>query len=364
MFAPEIETMESHEAGGGEKPVHIPVLVREIVDIFRGLPRELAHGWVVDGTLGLGGHSEALLEALPELHVLGVDHDPDALLLARTRLARFGSRVRIRRGRFSELSRLIRKERIGLPVGCVFDLGVSSLQLDLAERGFSFQADGPLDMRMDPRRDRTAADIVNHWDESDLADLFFYEGGERAARRIARAIVSARARAPFLRTAALADLIANAAGGSGGKIHPATRTFQALRRIVNEEGEELLAALACAEHWLCDSGRLALIAFHSGEDGEVKRWLAAGARDRRFALLAKKPIEPGQPECRANPRSRSAKMRTAARMRPAGDAPIATVEPLDTQAHDGAADLGSANLGTTNLGTTNLDTGTPGGSPS
>ncbi len=298
---------------GAERAV--PVLVREVVELFAGLdPRlfESGEGWIVDGTLGLGGHTLALLEALPMVRVLGVDQDEQALARAATRLEPHAARVRLRQGRMSELGRIVRKERIGRPVGFLFDLGVSSLQLDRSDRGFSFQADGPLDMRMDRRRDRTAADIVNRWDESDLADLFFYEGDETRARVIAHAIVEARRRAPFLRTLALADLIARALGG-GGKIHPATRAFQALRRAVNEEGDELLEGLLAATHWLAVGGRLVVISFHSLEDAETKRRLLDGSRAGLWRLLTKKPIAAGRDETRTNPRARSAHLRAAER---------------------------------------------------
>lgn len=315
MFGTEIESMDVEAAERGEGPLHIPVLPRQIVAAFGPLALRPGSGWIVDATVGLGGHAELLLESLPWASVLGVDHDPIALEHARARLERFGSRARVARGRFSELARVLRQQAIGIPIGMLFDLGVSSMQLDLPERGFSFRHDGPLDMRMDPARDRTAADIVNQWDQSDLADLFFHEGGETRARRIAKAIVEARVRAPFQRTAPLADLVVRALGGGGGKIHPATRVFQALRRAVNEEGEELLAALHTADHLLGDGGRLAVIAFHSGEDGEVKRFLQAAARDGRFALETKRPLEADADECRANPRARSAKLRVAERVR-------------------------------------------------
>jgi 16S rRNA (cytosine1402-N4)-methyltransferase len=316
MFGTEIESMDAHAAERGEGPLHIPVLPGHVVAAFGNLAARPDSGWIVDATLGLGGHTELLLENLPWANVLGVDHDPHALELARARLERFGSRVRIARGRFSELARVLRAQSIAMPVGMLFDLGVSSMQLDRAERGFSFQHDGPLDMRMDPSRDRTAAEIVNHWDESDLSDLFFHEGGETRARRIAKAIVETRVRAPFQRTAPLADLVVRAlGGGSGGRLHPATRVFQALRRAVNEEGEELLAALHTADHTLGHGGRLLVISFHSGEDGEVKRFLQAAARDGRFANLTKRPLEADEAECRANPRARSAKLRIAERVR-------------------------------------------------
>jgi 16S rRNA (cytosine1402-N4)-methyltransferase len=220
----------------------------------------------------------------------------------------------------SELAHLMRDAGIGRPRAMLFDLGVSSLQLDRAERGFSFAADGPLDMRMDPERERTAADIVNAWDEADLADLFFYEGGETRSRAVARAIVESRRRAPFLRTAALADQIAGALGSRSpraGKVHPATRCFQALRRAVNEEGDELLAGLDAAEEWLEDGGRLVVISFHSGEDRSVKHFLGAGARRGRWKPVTKKPLAPSREEGARNRRARSARLRAGERLRAA-----------------------------------------------
>jgi len=306
--------------GPGETAAHVPVLGEPVVRIFREVLEAAGEGWIVDGTVGLGGHAAMLLEAVPSANVLGFDQDPEALEIARRNLSRFGARARVRAGRLSDLSRLARKEAIGPIAGILLDLGVSSMQLDRPDRGFSFREDGPLDMRMDPTRDRTAAQIVNQWDESDLADLLYYEGGETRARVVARAIVEARRRAPFLRTAALVDTIVGALGASAhaGKIHPATRVFQALRRGVNEEGEELLAGLASAEHLLAEGGRLAVIAFHSGEDREVKRFLADGAREGRFKLLTRKPIEASEAERRTNPRSRSAKLRAGERVRSGG----------------------------------------------
>lgn len=300
---------EADPVGG----VHVPVLPEACVAAFESVARE--GGWIVDATLGAGGHSRLLLEAFPELRLLGTDQDPEILAIAQENLAPFGERVQLECCRLSELARVIRKLRIGRPVGLLMDIGASSLQLDRAERGFSFLQDGPLDMRMDPTRDRTAADIVNDWDESDLADLFYYEGGETRARRIARAIVESRRRVPFQRTGALADLVARALGSPGGRLHPATRVFQALRRAVNEEGEELRAGLGTAEHWLADGGVLAVISFHSGEDGEVKRFLAEGARGGRWRVLTKKPVQPSHEEVRSNSRSRSARLRVAVRTR-------------------------------------------------
>jgi 16S rRNA (cytosine1402-N4)-methyltransferase len=275
-------------------------------------------GWIIDATLGAAGHAAQVLAAYPRVRLLGIDQDPEILEHASAKLASFRHRVRIRHARMSQLSSVVEQEGAFRVVGILFDLGMSSLQLDSAARGFSFMADGPLDMRMDPDRARTAADIVNHWDESDLADLFFYEGGETRSRKFAHAIVEARRRAPFLRTGALADLIERASGRAGGKVHPATRVFQALRRAVNEEGEELLNGLAAAQQRLVDGGRLAVISFHSGEDGEVKRFLAEGVRDGGWSLVTRKPITASQAEIRKNPRSRSASLRVATRTRRVG----------------------------------------------
>ena len=308
--------MTGKRAGSpGEEAAHVPVLGGPVVEIFREACETATDGWILDGTVGLGGHAALILEAIPSANVLGFDQDPEALEVARRNLSRFGARARVRPGRLSELSRLARKEPVGPIVGILFDLGVSSMQLDRPDRGFSFQQDGPLDMRMDPTRDRTAAEIVNGWDESDLADLLYYEGGETRARVVARAIVESRRRAPFLRTGALSDTIASALGSSAnaGKIHPATRSFQALRRAVNEEGEELLAGLAAAEHLLVPDGRLVVISFHSGEDREVKRFFLERSQAGSFAIRTRKPIEAAEAEKRRNPRARSAKLRAGVR---------------------------------------------------
>ena len=204
--------------------VHIPVLADEVAALLGGSGgNQRPDGWIVDATLGAGGHSATLLERFPGVRVLGTDQDPEILDVARERLEPFQDRVLLEQARFSDLSRLLRKLRLGRPIGFLMDLGASSLQLDRAERGFSFQFDGPLDMRMDPRRERTAAEIVNTWDESDLADLFFHEGGEGRARRIAAEIVRFRRRVPFRRTGALADLVSHVYGRSGGRVHPATK---------------------------------------------------------------------------------------------------------------------------------------------
>jgi len=294
--------------------VHAPVLKDEVVAAFSQVLDRDATGWIVDGTLGAGGHSALLLEHFPSIQLLGIDQDPQILAIAHERLDRFHDRVQLHHARASELGRLLRKQRFEKPLGMLFDVGVSSLQIDRPERGFSFAADGPLDMRMDPTRERTAADIINEWDEVDLADLFYYEGDERRARDVARAIVASRRRAAFQRTGALADLVARVVGG-GGRIHPATRVFQALRRAVNEEGEELQAALETAHMWLANGGVLCAISFHSGEDRVVKRFLQDGASAGDWQLLTKKPIGPSHTERRSNARARSAKLRAAVRVR-------------------------------------------------
>ena len=314
--------------------VHVPVLAQEVTRLLGGRRgHDDLCGLLVDATLGAGGHSALLLERFPRLSLLGVDQDPEILSIARGRLEPFQSRVRTEHARMSELGGLLAE--VDEPVvGVLMDLGASSLQLDRPERGFSFSWDGPLDMRMDPRRQRSAADIVNQWDEGDLADLFFHEGGERGARKVARAIVDARRRAPFRRTRALSELVALSLGrpirsqarpdggrqGSGkASIHPATRVFQALRRAVNEEAEELEAGLGAALEHLAPGGRLLAISFHSGEDAVVKRFLASGAREGDWDLVTRRPVEATPEEVRSNPRSRSAKLRVGERLSSDGD---------------------------------------------
>ncbi len=316
-------------------PVHVPVLAEEVARLLGGgRSEQTLDGLLVDCTLGAGGHSNLLLGRFPRLSLLGIDQDPEILSVARERLEPFHDRVQIEHARMSELTDLI-ASLDEAPIAVLMDVGASSLQLDRPERGFSFAWDGPLDMRMDPRRERTAADIVNMWDEGDLADLFFHEGGERGARKVARAIVQARRRTPFKRTRALSETIAISLGkpvrsprldagpkkgGKKGAIHPATRVFQALRRAVNEEAEELEAGLQAAEDVLAHDGRLLAISFHSGEDGVVKRFLLDGANPdgpgaARWDIETRRPVEATPAEVRSNPRSRSAKLRVARRLR-------------------------------------------------
>lgn len=309
-------------ATGGSMPsrsrheVHVPVLLGEVLRALRG-PSGAPEpsGWIVDGTVGAGGHARAVLEHFPGVKLFGVDQDPEVLAHARERLADFGERVRFCQTRISQLYPRLCEAGVTPVVGFLLDLGANSLHFDQPTRGFSLQADGPLDMRMDPTRSRTAADIVNRWDEEDLADLFFYEGDERNSRAIAHAIVESRARAPFTRTVPLAELIASCQSRGKTRIHPATRCFQALRRAVNEEGEELRHGLRVAERTLADGGVLVVITFHSLEDGFVRKVLQERAREGCWQLVSKKPLGPGAAERRANPRARSALLRRAVRVR-------------------------------------------------
>lgn len=308
---------------------HVPVLVEETLRYLLPERPFRGEGLFVDATLGLGGHAEALLEAAPEARLLGIDRDPEALGRARERLARFGDRVRFAEGSFSKVASLVERsgERGGI-VGVYADLGVSSLQLDTAERGFSFRFDAPLDMRMGTRGP-TAAEIVNSYPEADLARIFREYGEERQARRIARALVAARTERPVETTGGLRQVILDAKGGGArreGRVDPATRVFQALRIEVNRELAELERFLDEAIRLLELDGRLVVISYHSLEDRIVKntlRNLARGeidqvtgrprAESRVIEVLTKKPVTPGPDEVERNPRSRSAKLRAARR---------------------------------------------------
>jgi 16S rRNA (cytosine1402-N4)-methyltransferase len=275
-------------------------MVSEVVELLRERPL------VIDMTVGAGGHAAALLEAGVG-RVIGVDRDPDALEAAAARLAAFGDRVRLVRGRFSEID----EETVGgVAGGLLFDLGVSSMQLDRADRGFSFRHDAPLDMRMAGERDDepSAADLVNHLPEGELADLLYRYGDERRSRRIAAAIVRQR---PITTTDQLAGVVVGAVGRRPGGPHPARRTFQALRIAVNRELEELTASLPHAAGLLEPGGRVVVLSYHSLEDGIVKR---AFRDDRSMRVLTKKPLVPSMEERESNPRARSAKLRAAERI--------------------------------------------------
>jgi 16S rRNA (cytosine1402-N4)-methyltransferase len=293
----------------GPRPVfsHEPVLLAEVLELLAVKPG----GHYIDGTLGLGGHSsEILRRSAPDGLLLGIDRDPAALALAAARLAEFGDRVRLQRARYSEIPQYT---PAGGADGVLLDLGVSSLQLYDAGRGFSFRAGGPLDMRMDDRDETTAGDVVNRMREAELADVIYELGEDRASRRIARAIARAREKAFITTTAELADIVRRAIRGRPGGIDPATRTFQALRIYVNDELGQLSGSLRPIAETLKERGRLAVISFHSLEDRIVKHTFADLAREG-FRLLTKKPVSPTEEEARRNPRSRSAKLRAIERL--------------------------------------------------
>jgi 16S rRNA (cytosine1402-N4)-methyltransferase len=280
-------------------------------------------GFWVDATLGAGGHAAAILErTAPDGFLLGIDRDREILELAARHLEAHRGRFELVHGNFGELGAIVAGAGRGLADGVLIDLGLSSLQLDLPERGFSFRADAPLDMRMDRDEQGTALDLVARASEEELARIIFEFGEERKSRRIARAICRERERGGALTTKRLADVVAGAVGGRGprgGHIHPATRTFQALRIAVNAELEALAAALAAVPSLLAPGGRACVIAYHSLEDRAVKqafRALAhrgAGGEPAPFTLLTKKPARPGEAELERNPRARSARLRAIAR---------------------------------------------------
>jgi 16S rRNA (cytosine1402-N4)-methyltransferase len=316
------------EPGGGPGSPHRPVLLFESV----GLLAPERGGLFVDATLGLGGHSEALLNASPAVRVVGIDRDREALRLASERLAPFGERFRPVHANHSDIRRVL--EEAGEPGanGILADLGVSSLQFDTPERGFSFRFDAPLDMRMDASgAEETAAELLRRLPEEEIARIIFEYGEERRSRRIARWIVERREQgSPIETTGELAELVARAVGHKRGeRIHPATRTFQALRIAVNRELEGLGEFVETAVDLLQAGGRLAIISFHSLEDRIVKRALRrlagrcecdprlpvciCGAR-RAVELLTRRPVVPTEEEAEANPRARSARLRACAKL--------------------------------------------------
>ena len=295
-----------------EAPAHLPVLVDEVTFLLR--PRR--GGWVVDGTIGMGGHAERLLEAGdPTTRLLGIDRDGEALRRAGLRLARFGDRVVLRHGSFERLAPLARDAGVGPAVAIVLDLGLSSYQLEDSGRGFSFQGDEPLDMRFDPTRGPTAAELVNSLSPDELARILLEYGEERHARRIARRIAERRRRSPLLTTADLVATVKAAVPRAAWsrRIHVATRTFQAVRMAVNDEAEALAEALPQAASLLAREGRLGVISFHSGEDRIVKRSFRVLKESGGFAELLPSPIQPDRDEVKANPRARSAKLRVLER---------------------------------------------------
>jgi 16S rRNA (cytosine1402-N4)-methyltransferase len=291
----------------GSDAGHVPVLLAETLELLGVRPGGL---WV-DGTVGLGGHAEAVLRAsAPDGRLRGFDRDSEALQRAKARLLPFGDRVKLEHADYRQVPERLAGEA---PDGILLDLGVSSMQLDDPERGFSFQREGPLDMRMDRTERGSARELVNRMRESDLADLIHEYGEEPFSRRIARAIVRAREQAPIQTTTELAEIVRRAAPKSRRPgFHPATRTFQALRIRTNRELDSLEPALERVAECLRPAGRMAVIAFHSLEDRAAKQAFRA-LESRGFRVLTKKPLRPGEPETRDNPRARSARLRALVR---------------------------------------------------
>ncbi|MBT4769966.1 MAG: 16S rRNA (cytosine(1402)-N(4))-methyltransferase RsmH [Rhodospirillaceae bacterium] len=315
-----------------EAPAHLPVMLTQVIDALA--PKD--GGIYIDGTFGAGGYSRALLEAA-ECTVWGIDRDPNAIAGGSALAQRHKGRLNLVMGRFGDMDRILSEKGVKAVDGITFDFGVSSMQIDQAERGFSFRFDGPLDMRMEGENadSPSAADVVNHTDEEDLANIIYMYGEERQSRRIAKAIVTARTGDPILRTGRLAEIVRGAMWKKPSKkgksaTDPATRTFQALRIHVNDELGEIDRGLVAAEKALSPGGQLAIVSFHSLEDRRVKNFLnshsGAAARPSRhlpddpesspassFRLVSKRALRPSEAETKANPRARSARLRVAER---------------------------------------------------
>lgn len=293
--------------------LHVPVLGQEVC--FWLISERSAT--ILDCTVGYGGHAEMLLASTSTGTVIGLDKDFQAIDFCQRRLNRFGDRIVLRQGNYRDLKSILTETGIAAVDGVLFDFGVSSPQLDDPSRGFSFQREGPLDMRMDQTIGKTAADLVNHSPEHELADLIFQYGEERYARRIARAIVQERQRRPVETTGALVSIVVRSVPASyrHGRIHCATRTFQALRIAVNHELDFLESSLRDATEVLASGGRICAISFHSLEDRIVKHTFRSLSQEPEatLSILTKKPVFPSEAECEANPRSRSAKLRVAER---------------------------------------------------
>lgn len=312
----------SSDGAAGRPARHIPVLLAEVIASLA-----LKSGGIyLDGTFGAGGYTRAILAAAPDIRVLALDRDPDAVLAAFALVNEMKGRLTLSEANFGRLDREAEAMHLAPLDGVVLDIGVSSMQLDQAERGFSFRNDGPLDMRM-AQSGPSAADIVNDADEAELADIIYHYGEERRARQVAKAIVTARAQTRIETTKQLADIVAKVIYTKPGQIHPATRTFQGLRIAVNDELGELVSALQAAERVLKPGGALSVVTFHSLEDRIVKQFFAArsgrGGASRfqpdapreaaRFDISGKWPVTAGEAEIAANPRARSAKLRAGIR---------------------------------------------------
>lgn len=335
---PSPESSPRHSGAVAPSEPHVPVLLDEVVEALG-----TAGGIAVDGTFGAGGYTRALLAADPDLQVVAIDRDPTAIAAGQALVAESG-RLRLLPGRFGALDTLLAETGLAQVDRVVLDIGVSSMQLDVPERGFSFRSDGPLDMRMGCDGP-SAADLVNEADETVLADILYHYGEERRSRAVARTIFEARRRGRIETTAQLAELVASVVRVEpGSHIHPATRTFQGLRIAVNDELGELVRALHAAERVLRPGGRLAVVTFHSLEDRIVKQFFAArsgrsaqGSRHlpgapvetvRSFRLVTKGPVLPGEAETARNPRARSAKLRAAERTESDIPEPLAALTAL------------------------------------
>lgn len=293
-------------------PEHVPVLMEEVLGALQPLPGQD----FIDTTLGLGGHTRAILElTAPDGRILGIDKDPRNLDLAKRNLKEFADRVTLVNCSYKHLSKVSYEHGFNQADGILFDLGFSSLHIEDASRGFALKHEGPLDMRYDPKQKLTAAEIVNDWSESDLAKIFRQLGEERNAHKFAAAIVRERQQERIVTTTTLAKIIASAVPGRGmhGKTHPATRVFQALRIAVNAELDELKVALPQALASLKPGGRIVAISFHSLEDRILKGFFKS-EQGRSLELINKKVIKPSREEILANPRARSAKLRAAVKM--------------------------------------------------
>ncbi len=287
---------------------HVPVMVTEAMEGLQTHPG----GSYVDCTLGAGGHARAILERIqPSGRLLGIDADSAALELAGRALSEFGESIVFAQGNFAELGSICQQQGFTSNDGMLFDLGISSMQLGTAERGFSFQREAPLDMRFDMSEGLSAADIVNGYGEQDLAQILWEYGEERYSRQIAHRIVQNR---PILSTLRLAHLVQQVLGSRRGRLHPATRTFMALRIAVNRELESLKLGLDQTVSLLRSRGRLVVISYHSLEDRIVKQFMRREAADNAFLLITKKVIRPTALESSSNPRSRSARLRVAERL--------------------------------------------------